>query len=229
MAPDRTTRFAVPAAAALLLWPAVWNGYPIVFADTGTYLSQAIHLYAGWDRPVTEKEFEPVYQEMNRRGSILCFHPVVNGLCSALLNDFNLAGSVGTTLEDTLVVLHMIIRQIPHRYPNIKIIVPHLGGSIPMLLNRIDNQVAATYTDLPEKPSVTAKRFWYDTIVYSPAALRFLADQVGSDRLVVGSDYPFVIRQPDPGAFAASALGDVSFDANAAALLGTGSSSVAGV
>jgi hypothetical protein len=36
----------------MLLWPAVWNGYPIVFADTGTYLAQAIHRYAGWDRPV---------------------------------------------------------------------------------------------------------------------------------------------------------------------------------
>jgi hypothetical protein len=52
MATDRTARLAVPAAAALLLWPALWNGYPIVFADTGTYLSQAIRLYAGWDRPV---------------------------------------------------------------------------------------------------------------------------------------------------------------------------------
>ena len=35
----------------LLLWPALLNGYPIVFSDTGTYLSQAIHLYLGWDRP----------------------------------------------------------------------------------------------------------------------------------------------------------------------------------
>ncbi len=43
---------AVPAAAAFLLWPALWNRYPIVFADTGTYLSQAVHRYAGWDRPV---------------------------------------------------------------------------------------------------------------------------------------------------------------------------------
>ena len=40
------------ACAAALLWPAVWNGYPIVFADTGTYLSQAMHRYLGWDRPV---------------------------------------------------------------------------------------------------------------------------------------------------------------------------------
>ena len=52
MATDRTALLAVPAAAALLLWPALWNGYPIVFADTGTYLSQAIEHYAGWDRPV---------------------------------------------------------------------------------------------------------------------------------------------------------------------------------
>lgn len=48
---DRDTAWAVPLAAALLLWPAVWNGYPIVFADTGTYLSQAVHRYLGWDRP----------------------------------------------------------------------------------------------------------------------------------------------------------------------------------
>ena len=48
---DRDVVWAVPLAAGLLLWPAAWNGYPIVFADTGTYLSQAINLYLGWDRP----------------------------------------------------------------------------------------------------------------------------------------------------------------------------------
>ena len=36
----------------MLLWPALWNGYPLVFSDTGTYLSQAIERYLGWDRPV---------------------------------------------------------------------------------------------------------------------------------------------------------------------------------
>ncbi len=38
-------------SVAILIWPAMWNGYPIVFADTGTYLSQAMHRYLGWDRP----------------------------------------------------------------------------------------------------------------------------------------------------------------------------------
>src|SRR5262249_9145888 len=54
MATDREpgTLVACALAAAILLWPAAWNGYPLVFADTGTYLSQAIEHYIGWDRPV---------------------------------------------------------------------------------------------------------------------------------------------------------------------------------
>ncbi len=46
------TFVAIALAATLLLWPALWNGYPLVFSDTGTYLAQAIEHYAGWDRPV---------------------------------------------------------------------------------------------------------------------------------------------------------------------------------
>ena len=46
------TFVAIALAATLLLWPALWNGYPLVFSDTGTYLAQAIEHYAGWDRPI---------------------------------------------------------------------------------------------------------------------------------------------------------------------------------
>jgi hypothetical protein len=55
---DPSARSRLPSAvaiilsAALLLWPALLNGYPIVFDDTGTYLSQAVHRYLGWDRPI---------------------------------------------------------------------------------------------------------------------------------------------------------------------------------
>ena len=42
---------AVALAALMLVWPAFWNGYPLVFADTGTYLGQVLHVYLGWDRP----------------------------------------------------------------------------------------------------------------------------------------------------------------------------------
>jgi hypothetical protein len=48
----QATVIPIALSAAALLWPAVWNGYPLVFADTGTYLSQAIERHLGWDRPV---------------------------------------------------------------------------------------------------------------------------------------------------------------------------------
>jgi hypothetical protein len=46
------TALVITLSAAVLLWPALWNGYPLVFADTGTYLSQAVERYLGWDRPI---------------------------------------------------------------------------------------------------------------------------------------------------------------------------------
>jgi 6-methylsalicylate decarboxylase len=146
------------------------------------------------NRSVTDKEFEPLYQEMNRRGAVLFFHPMVNGICSPLITDFGLEGAAGTTIEDTVVVLHMIVRQLPHRFPAIKMIVPHLGGAIATLLNRMDNQVAAIHRELPEKPSTTARRFWYDTVSHgSHAALRCACEAFGPERLVTGSDYPVLL------------------------------------
>jgi 6-methylsalicylate decarboxylase len=146
------------------------------------------------NRSVTDEAFEPLYQEMNRRKAVLFFHPMVNGICSPLITDFGLEGAVGTTIEDTVVVLHLIIRQIPRRYPDIKIVIPHLGGLIPMLLNRMDNQVSAGNPKLPEKPSVTARRFWYDTVSHgSRAALRCACEAFGPEHLVTGSDYPVLL------------------------------------
>ena len=92
------------------------------------------------NRSVAETEFEPIYEEMNRRGAILFVHPSVTGICSPFITDYGYTASVGTSLEDATFVLHMIAKQIPHRYPKIRFIVPHLGGPIPMLLNRLDQQ-----------------------------------------------------------------------------------------
>ena len=53
MATERPGAIApILLAGVLLTWPALWNRYPLVFSDTGTYLSQAIEHYAGWDRPI---------------------------------------------------------------------------------------------------------------------------------------------------------------------------------
>jgi predicted TIM-barrel fold metal-dependent hydrolase len=147
-----------------------------------------------FDRSTAEAEFEPLYAEMNRRGAVLNYHPIQNGICSPFINDYKFTISVGASLEDMAIVLHLIARRVPERYPRITYIVPHLGGMIPMQLQRLDNQAPRQHPNLPEPPSVTARRFYYDTVGHgSPAALLCAWNAFGADHLVAGSDYPVLL------------------------------------
>jgi 6-methylsalicylate decarboxylase len=147
-----------------------------------------------FDRSTAEAEFEPLYAEMNRRRTVLNYHPIQNGICSPMINDYKFTVAVGASLEDTAIVLHLIARRVPERYPNITYVIPHLGGMIPMQLQRLDNQVPSRYPDLPERPSETARRFYYDIVGHgSHAALLCAWKAFGADHLVAGSDYPVLM------------------------------------
>jgi 6-methylsalicylate decarboxylase len=147
-----------------------------------------------FDRSTAEAEFEPLYQEMNRRRTVLNYHPIQNGICSPMINDYKFTVSVGASLEDAAIVLHLIARRVPERFPHIKYVVPHLGGIIPMLLQRLDNQAPRQHPNLPERPSVTARRFFYDIVGHgSQAALLCAWKAFGADHLVAGSDYPVLL------------------------------------
>jgi 6-methylsalicylate decarboxylase len=146
------------------------------------------------DQSVADGRFDPIYRELDRRQAVVFFHPCVNGLCSPLISQWGLAATAGTVFEDTTIALHLILRQIPHRFPDITFIVPHLGGALPMLLNRLDNQLPLSTPGLPEEPSRTARRLFYDTVGHgSVAALRCAVDAFGADRLLPGSDYPVLL------------------------------------
>jgi predicted TIM-barrel fold metal-dependent hydrolase len=125
---------------------------------------------------------------------VLNYHPIQNGICSPMINDYKFTVSVGASLEDSAIVLHLIARKVPHRYPNITYVIPHLGGIIPMQLERLDNQAPRQHPDLPEAPSATARRFFYDTVGHgSQAALLCAWKALGPSQLVAGSDYPVLL------------------------------------
>jgi hypothetical protein len=99
---------------------------------------------------------------------------------------------VGAPVEDTISVMQLITRGIPSRYPDIKIINSHLGGALPMLLQRADNQYLWESPDTPELPSTAARRMWYDTVGHGHVpALRCAVDSFGADRLLLGTDFPY--------------------------------------
>lgn len=146
------------------------------------------------NRSLAESEFDPIYEEMNQRGTVLYFHPAGCGICSPMITEYGVTSAAGAPMEDTVMVLHLIVKQIPHRFPNIRIVISHLGGAIPMLLHRMDHQIPPVHRGLPELPSATARRFYYDTVGHGSHAAVLAAWKVfGADRLLPGSDYPVLL------------------------------------
>ena len=145
------------------------------------------------DETIASEAFEPLYAELDRHAAVVFLHPCQNALCSPAIGEFGLTTCVGASMEDSLAALHLIAAQIPLRYPNIRFIVPHFGGILPMLLNRLDGQMPAER--LAEPPSRTARRFFYDTVGWgSRAALLAAVDAFGATQLVPGSDWPVLLK-----------------------------------
>jgi len=136
--------------------------------------------------------FLPVYEELNRRNSVLFIHPCGCSAYSPLISNYNLTWMIGAPIEDTISVLHLIERGIPMRFPKLKIINSHLGGALPMVYQRLDNQYTWENPTIPERPTLAAKRMWYDTVGHGHIpALRAAVETLGADRLVLGTDFPY--------------------------------------
>ncbi len=173
------------------------------------------------DKSIADPMFDPIYAELNRRQAVLD-----GSLCPALINDHLLTWPIGAPFEDTSFALLLIQRKIPSRYPKIRFIVPHLGGTLPLILERIDAHAHIFMPPDSERPSVTLRRLWYDTVGHgSIAALRCAYTEFGAEHLVLGSDYPYQLHEQYKRAvtYVQDALGkddaDRILDRNAAELL----------
>jgi aminocarboxymuconate-semialdehyde decarboxylase len=112
----------------------------------------------------------------------------------------SLGNTVGNPLETTVALSHMIFSGFLDRFPTLKIVAAHGGGYLPSYIGRSDNchAVDANCRQVARKPGEYLKRLYFDTLVYSPRVLRHLIDQVGADRVVMGTDYPFPVASRDP-------------------------------
>jgi 6-methylsalicylate decarboxylase len=180
-------------------------------------------------RALVEPDYEPVFAELDRRNAVLYLHPAGNSACSPLIGDYHLTWMVGAPVEDTISTMHLITHGIPTRYPNIKIINSHLGGALPMLLQRADDQYRWEAPDTPEPPSVAARRMWYDTVGHGHVpALQCAIDSFGADRIVLGTDFPY--ENGDTFLRAVDYINDSKIDTGAAeAILDQNASALLGI
>ena len=142
-------------------------------------------------RSIADPAFDEFFAELNRRKAVLFIHPTGGSLGSQLLESTHLAWPVGAPLEDTVCMLQFMQANFPSRFPDIKIILPHLGGFAPFLAARLDHLQDHFLSPSALPPSQQAQYFWYDTVNASPSALRCTQELVGTDHLLMGTDYPF--------------------------------------
>jgi predicted TIM-barrel fold metal-dependent hydrolase len=178
-------------------------------------------------RTLADQSFAPIFEELDRRGGVLYVHPSGHDAETRLISEHQMRWMVGAPMEDTIATMHLILAGIPLRYPNLKIINSHLGGALPMLLQRADNQYQWESPDTPEKPSDAARRMWFDTVSHGHLpAIRAAAESFGADRLVLGTDFPYqsgdLLRRAVTSITDALPADQASavLDSNAAALLG---------
>jgi aminocarboxymuconate-semialdehyde decarboxylase len=151
-----------------------------------------------WDEP----RFLPLFKAAEAMGAVLFFHPQPQlNFMVERAGRYGLSNSLGVIVEDAIVVAVLILGGVLEACPDLKACIAHGGGPACYAMGRLDrgwHGTPAARAHTPSPPSSYQRRLYYDTVVGSEAALRFLLDQVGADRVVLGSDWPFVPWHPSP-------------------------------
>jgi aminocarboxymuconate-semialdehyde decarboxylase len=164
----------------------------------------------------SDPKFHPVWAKAEELGVPLFIHPQgVPELNKRLSGNGWLGNTIGNPLETTIALSHLIFEGTLDRFPGLKIIAAHGGGYLPSYADRSDHACLVgpkgcnPEITLKKKPTEYLKQIWFDSLIFSPEAIRHLAAQVGASQIVVGSDYPYPWQmQPVDHIFACTSLSD---------------------
>lgn len=142
-----------------------------------------------------DKRLYPFYEKMAYYDLPIHIHPRTPA-DKETFKDYRLGPMIGFEVDLSVAVVRLVMGGVLERYPDLKFIVSHLGGTIPYLAERIQNCYEA-YPECQVNISRPAKEylkdFYYDTVSFFEPALMCAYAFVGAEHLVLGSDYPHVI------------------------------------
>jgi aminocarboxymuconate-semialdehyde decarboxylase len=134
-------------------------------------------------------------------GAAVFFHQCSATVVESRTERYGLPNTIGNLTERAITFGTLVFGGVMDEFPDLKICLGHAGGYTAFGVARMDKGWrAGAMEDMPEfedarsylqkAPSEYLGRFYYDSCTYTEGTLRFLLDAVGSDRVVLGTDYP---------------------------------------
>jgi aminocarboxymuconate-semialdehyde decarboxylase len=160
-----------------------------------------------------EGRFLGFFQEAERLGVpvfVHALHPTVaDRIGEALMNP------IGFPTDTGLTIASLIASGTAEKCPDLRIAFSHGGGTFPFMLPRLTHNWGGTWNEeepgggpgaavFARSPAETARRFYYDTLLFDARAIRYLLEIIGPERLLVGTDYPYMAREKPVGKTLAS-------------------------
>ena len=144
--------------------------------------------------------FDPFWEAAQALDALIFVHPqqVVG---AERMKDYNLANLIGNPTDTSLAFAKCIFGGVLERFPRLKFLLAHAGGFLPYTWGRLDRgyriQNSST-AKIAKAPGEYVKLFYFDTITHSAMALEYLVANFGADHVLLGSDYPYDMGDPEP-------------------------------
>jgi aminocarboxymuconate-semialdehyde decarboxylase len=152
-------------------------------------------------RELDDPDLDPFWAAAEELRAVVVVHPYAS-LEGRDLKRYGLVNLIGNPAETTLALGHLIFGGVFERHPDLRMVLVHGGGFAPYQIGRWDRGFTTgargATEHLTRAPGEWLQRLYFDTVLHSALSLRHLVDVVGAEHVVMGSDYPFVMGEPEP-------------------------------
>ncbi|MDA1001152.1 MAG: amidohydrolase family protein [bacterium] len=158
------------------------------------FVGLQVFAYIGGKRPVDDPAFAPLWALLAERGVPLVLHPGPSP-SSHVYQDFWLGPLVGFLFDESLATLRLILSGVMERLPDLKVLLPHAGATLPLLMARVDYLTSihpGGDENLTQPPSGYFRRVYTDAVAHSKAALELAVREMGPERIMFATDSPWV-------------------------------------
>lgn len=156
---------------------------------------RGVLLYSNLDgRWPDEPQYRPLFRRAEEMGVPILLHPA----CPTTFEQtkgYEMAPTLGLMFDTSIALTRIILAGMLDEFPKLNLVCPHVGGTVPYLVGRMDHQTQVLKRGaehIRKAPSEYLRGIWLDAVSPLPQAIKYGCDFVGADRMLYSSDHPWV-------------------------------------